>query len=117
MKLREIAQKLELRNLTPEKEVDRSVEVSTGHAGDLLSNVLAHASPGGVLVTVQVHLNVIAVSMHADLKAVIFAGGMVPEESVRQKAMEEGLILYSTHESTFDTAGRLYALGLRGRCV
>jgi len=113
--LGEIAQKLNLLSLTPEQESDRLAEVSAGHASDLLSEVLAHAPPGGVLVTVQVHLNVIAVSMHAGLRAVIFAGGMVPEESVRQKAVDEGLILYSTNESTFDIVGRLYALGLRGK--
>ena len=117
MNLSEIARKLSLRELTPEQESDRSTEVSTGHASDLLSDVLAHAPSGGLLVTVQVHLNVVAVSVHAGLRAIIFAGGMVPEESVRRKAVEEGLILYSTAESSFDTAGRLYALGLRGKRV
>jgi hypothetical protein len=40
---------------------------------------------------------------------------MRPEELVRLKAIQEGLPLLATKESTFELAGRLYALGLRGR--
>lgn len=115
MKLLDIAQRLNLRNLTPEKETEQQAEVWSGHSCDLLSDVLANAPQGGLLVTIQVHLNVIAVCVHAELKAVIFAGGMVPEESVIQKGIEEGLVLYATEESAFDTVGKLYALGLRGK--
>jgi hypothetical protein len=114
VRLREIAEKLNLVNLTPLNDSDQLLDVTAGHASDLLSDVLANAPAGGLLVTIQVHLNVIAVCVHAGLTAVIFAGGMIPEESVRQKAADEGLILYSAKESTFDIAGGLYALGLRG---
>jgi predicted transcriptional regulator len=47
--------------------------------------------------------------------AVIFTSGMVPEEAVRNKAMEEGIPLFATKESTFDAAGKLYGLGIRGQ--
>ncbi len=111
MKLSEICRKLDLRPLTPELTVDRDVEY--GHASDLLSDVLANAPDGGLLVTLQVHLNVIAVALHASLAGVIFTTGMVPEEAVRQKAVAEGLPLFAARRSTFEVAGRLYALGLR----
>jgi len=45
---------------------------------------------------------------------VVFTSGMLPDEAVRAKAAEQKLPLYSTPASTFDTAGRLYAMGLRG---
>ena len=48
MKLREIAEKLRLRMLTPELEPRMSREVAKGHASDLLSDVLANAPPGGL---------------------------------------------------------------------
>jgi hypothetical protein len=114
MKLNEIVEKLSLENLTPEI-VSNGVEVSGGHASDLLSDVLANAPSSGVLVTIQVHLNVIAIAVHAGLAAVIFAAGRTPDEAVKAKAVEEGVRLYVSRESTFDVAGRLYALGLRGR--
>jgi len=80
----------------------------------LLSDVLAHAPKGGVLVTVQVHLNVIAVAVHAELAAIVFASGRIPDDAVRAKAVEEGIALYGSERSAFDIVGRLYELGVRG---
>lgn len=114
MKLDDIAKQLALENLTPELRSGGSIDVSGGHASDLLSDVLANAPKGGVLVTIQAHINVVAVSVHAGLAAVIFASGKFPADSVRQKAVEEGIQLYSSKEPTFTIVGRLYALGLRG---
>jgi hypothetical protein len=114
MKLKDIVQKLGLTNLTPEIQIGESVDVSAGHASDLLSDVLANAPSGSVLVTIQAHMNVIAVALHAGIAAVIFASGMEPDEAVRNRATLEKLSLFSSNESTFDIAGQLYALGLRG---
>jgi hypothetical protein len=113
MKLRDLAGRLELEPLTPEIPAD-DVDVTAGYVSDLLSDVLANAPRGGVLVTVQVHLNVIAVSVHAELAAVILASGRIPDESVRRKAIEEKIALYGSKASAFDIVGRLYELGVRG---
>jgi predicted transcriptional regulator len=115
MTLGDIVARLGLENLTTELQVNGGGEVKRAHASDLLSDVLANAPAGGLLLTIQVHMNVIAVAMHAGLAAVVFTGGMRPEESVRLKAVQESLPLLATTESTFDLAGRLYALGLRGQ--
>jgi predicted transcriptional regulator len=115
MTLKKIAENLQLSALTPEVALDDSVDVRAAHASDLLSDVLANAPGGGLLLTIQVHLNVIAVALHAGLCGVIFTSGMEPDEAVRAKAREEGLPLLGTAEQTFDVAGKLYALGLRGR--
>jgi len=115
MKLDRIAEKLGLKNLTPELSPGVNPDVVAGHVSDLLSDVLANAPSGGVLVTIQVHMNVLAVSVHAGLAAVIFSGGRAPEEPVRRKAIEERIPLYVSEESSFDVVGRLYSLGLRGR--
>jgi predicted aconitase with swiveling domain len=115
MTLGNIVSTLGLEVLTPELSVNGGADVEKGHASDLLSDVLAHAPSGGILLTIQVHMNVIAVALHAGLSAVIFTEGMRPEELVRLRAVQEGLPLLATNESTFELAGRLYALGLRGR--
>ncbi len=111
MKLDQIARELGLTELTP---MESDADVTRGYASDLLSDVLANAPEGGVLVTLQVHLNVIAVASHAELAAVIFAGGRTPDDEVLQKATAEGLALLSASEGTFDVVGRLYALGVKG---
>jgi hypothetical protein len=114
MTIGHLAQSLGLENLTPDLAAE-GTDVERAHASDLLSDVLANAPTGGVLLTLQVHMNVIAVAMHAGLAAVVFTSGMRPDDSVRLKAVKEGILLLATTLSTFDAAGQLYALGLRGR--
>jgi hypothetical protein len=114
MKMSSVAQELGLKCLTPELKSAGEINVTGGHSSDLLSDVLANAPDRGVLVTLQVHLNVIAVAVHAGLSAIIFSGGRLPEDEVRAKAVEEHLPLYVSEEPTFDVVGRLYGMGLRG---
>ena len=112
MEMSRIVQSLSLAPLTP--QVAAEGDITRAHASDLLSDVLANAPTGGLLLTIQVHMNVIAVALHAGLAAVVFTTGMRPDAAVTAKAVEEKLPLFVTDESTFDAAGRLYALGLRG---
>ncbi|HEY9594540.1 MAG TPA: serine kinase [Spirochaetia bacterium] len=115
MTLGQITKELGLEILTPELTVNGGADVTRAHASDLLSDVLANAPTGGLLLTIQVHMNVVAVAVHAGLAAVVFTAGMRPEESVRLKAVQEGIPLLATGAATFDVAGKLYGLGLRGR--
>lgn len=113
MTLQQLAQELGLECLTPEVDAGAR-DIRAGYASDLLSDVLAHGPAGGVLVTVQVHLNVVAVATHADLAAVIFALDRRPEPNVLAKAVAEGIAMYVAPVSAFDVVGRLYGLGIRG---
>ena len=110
--LKEVVEKLNAEPVSSVHSLERPIE--GGYASDLLSDVLAHAPAGGVLVTLQVHLNVIAVASHAELAAVIFAGGRRPDDDVIEKAAAEGLSLYLSPAGTFDVVGRLYTLGVKG---
>ena len=112
MTLAQIQHALGLGCLTPGLGLDR--EVTAAHASDLLSDALANAPAGGMLLTIQVHLNVVAVALHAQQAAVVFTWGMQPDEAVVRKAVEEGLPLFAAAASTFEVAGQLYALGVRG---
>ena len=114
MKLDDIARKLDLTLLTPETPAIADAEITRGYASDLLSDVLAHAPGGGLLVTLQVHLNVIAVASHAELAAVVFAGGRHPEADAIAKAAAEDIVLYISGDDTFDVVGRLYEMGVKG---
>ena len=115
MNLETMARELGLESLTPGLTGAGEVEVTAGYASDLLSDVLANAPEGGVLVTLQVHLNVIAVASHAELGAVVFTWGRRPEPDVVAKAVAEELHLYVTPADTFEVVGRLYAQGVKGR--
>jgi hypothetical protein len=112
MTLAQVQHALGLGCLTPGLDLGR--EVTAAHASDLLSDALANAPAGGVLLTIQVHLNVVAVALHAGQAAVVFTWGMQPDETVVKRAIEEGLPLFAAAASTFEVAGQLYALGVRG---
>jgi hypothetical protein len=114
MNLTEIARTLELEPLTPQVAPDPAAQVTAGYVSDLLSDVLANGPSGGVLVTIQVHMNVIAVAVHAEMAAVIFASGRTPDDAVCAKAAEAGIALYVSKASAFEIVGRLHGLGLRG---
>jgi len=114
MRLEELAKALDLTELTPPGAGSEDGDITRGYASDLLSDVLAHAPAGAVLVTLQVHLNVIAVASHAGLRAVIFSCGRTPDDDSIAKAEEEGLRLFRSAADTFDVVGQLHDLGIRG---
>jgi len=115
MTLANFIEKLELEDLTPQLALGPATELTAGYVSALLSDVLANAPSGGVLVTVQVHLNAVAVAVHAELAAVVFAAGRRPDSEVRDRAVAEGIRLFASRDAAFDLVGKLYALGLRGR--
>ena len=117
MRLEDLVQVLELEELTIGDPSNTDADITRGYASDLLSDVLANAPTGGILVTLQVHLNVIAVASHAGLRAVIFSCGRRPEDDVVERSTEEGLSLYASKADTFELAGRLYQMGLRGNAA
>ena len=114
MNLATLIQRLNLENITPEIALGQTRDLERGYVSDLLSDVMGNAPAGGVLVTVQVHLNVVAVAVHAELAAVIFALGRKPDEVTRARAVQENIVLLVSREPAFDIVGKLYALDIRG---
>lgn len=92
-----------------------AIEPTNGYVSDLLSCVMAGAGRGGVWVTLQAHLNIVAVAALLDLKAVIITEGAQPEAATLARANAEGVTLFSTQKKSFEVAGQLWALGLRGQ--
>lgn len=91
-----------------DKTVDK--EVSGAYCSDLLSDVIANARAGNVLITVLTHQNVIGVAALVGLSAVIMTGGMLPEESAVLAADREGIPVFTTGLGSFETAGRVHRL-------
>ena len=114
MTIGEMSRILGLEDLTPELASGDEAALTGGYVSDLLSDVLAHAPRGGLLVTVQVHMNVVAVAVHAGLTAVVFVSGRRPQGAVIERARMERVRLFASHETGFDLVGRLYERGVRG---
>ena len=88
--------------------------VTGGYASDLLSDVIAHAQPGNLWVTLQIHPNIVAVASMKELAGIILVNGRQPEEETLQKAESENLPILVSQLPTFELVGRLYSLGVRG---
>jgi hypothetical protein len=114
MKLKELAARVGLETLTPDLATELEVDVRTAHASDLLSDILTGAPAGSLAITIQSHLNTVAVAVNAHLAGVVYASGRRPGPEVIERADEERVPLFTTEESTFDVSGRLYEAGVRG---
>ncbi len=112
MQLSQIIQAMDLKVVSGDP--DLPVEVDMAHISDILSDVMARGVKGAIWITKQTHMNVIAICYFKSLAAVILPDALEPDESVLSKAREKSILVLSTPFSTFEVAGRLYALGLRG---
>ena len=105
----ELNELLEGTLLTP----DNGKQIKSGFTCDLLSWVMAHGSEGMAWITVQTHMNVIAVATLHDMSCVIIPDGNKMEADVAQKAAEEGVAVISTTLSAFEACGRMYSKGIK----
>lgn len=112
MSLDKIIDQLNLVVLTEQKDFSQIVPTA-GYTSDLLSCVMAGASQRALWVTLQSHINIIAVAALLDLSAIIITEGAMPDQMTLAKANEQNITLLSTKESTFSVVGKLWELGLR----
>jgi len=106
MLVKEVAEKLELKILA----AGQDQPVTSGYVSDLLSDVIANAEEGCLWITVQRHLNIVAVAQLKKLAGIVLSRGSEPDAAVLARAAQEGLFILSTPETSFNVAGRLYAL-------
>jgi len=112
MTLQEIIAKLNLKVLTTPRDFS-AITPKGGYASDLLSCVMAGAQPDNVWVTLQAHMNVVAVASLREVAAVIITEGAQPEADVLAKATEQGVILLSTSAPSYEVVGKLWEMGIR----
>lgn len=100
MTLKEIAEKT---SGTIEVEV-QDAEVSCAYAGDLLSDVMGHAGDDSVLITVQNHLNTIAVCTLAGIRAIVICHGRPVPSEMAEAAKRESVAIVVTPLSQYAAA-------------
>ena len=113
MTVAELIKLIDARDMTP--EVDKGAEVSCGYTCDLLSWVMAHGTAGMAWVTVQTHMNVIAVASLMEMAAVIIPEGIQMEQPSLEKAKDEGITVLQTKLTAYEICARLAAAGLSGK--
>lgn len=110
MTVQELAGLIGARSLTEGPEGPR--EVKCGYVCDLLSWVMARGRAGMAWVTVQTHMNVVAVASLHEMACVILPDGIVMDEAPLEKAREEGIVVLSSPLSAYALCGLMYAGGL-----
>jgi hypothetical protein len=109
MKLQDIATKLEIKNLT--QVFDR--EVTGVYISDMVSDVIANAKAGNLLVTVQVHANALAAANLVDICGIVVAQGKRPPDDVLKMAERHEITIFATDLNRWQLATKLYEAGVR----
>lgn len=114
MTLKEIKELLEAEVLLGEDHMD--IEVKTAFVADLMSDVLAFATAGSLLITGLTNPQVLRTADVIDIAAVIMGRGKRPAPETMQLAERLNIPILTTRYILFEVAGRLYMKGIRG-CV
>lgn len=97
--------------LTPDVPLGRNVKGGCG--ADLMSDVLASVKPEAVLLTGLCNIQVVRTAQMADISAIVFVRGKIPQTEIVKLATEENIPLITSPFGTFELCGRLYEAGLR----
>jgi serine kinase of HPr protein (carbohydrate metabolism regulator) len=110
MNLKEIIEKLNLSVKCVGNKLDN--EIIGGYASDLLSDVIANSQKRNIWITMQVHVNIVAVAVLKELSAIVIVNGREPNEDTLKKAQEENIVILSSKLPAFKLVGKLYELGV-----
>lgn len=113
MNLQQIIEQLDLTVLTEPRDFT-TIAASGGYSSDLLSCVMAGAKKGQLWITLQAHLNIVAVAALNELAAIIITENAQPDAVSIAKANQQDVILLSTTRSTYEINGKLWEMGIHG---
>ena len=110
MKLTELVEKTGWKVLAGDPAA--APEVTGVYCGDLLSWVMGNGEPGQAWITVQVHMNVVAVAMLREFSCLVIADGAEPSEEMLARAAGEGLAVLGSDLPVYETAVKLFEAGI-----
>ncbi len=110
MNIQSLAELTNSKLLTP--ETDQTREVTCGYSCDLLSWVMAHGKSGMAWITVQTHMNAVAVATLMEMAAIIVPEGIAVPEEVVERASNEGLAILSSEKAAYELCGLMYGAGI-----
>lgn len=108
MKLSDLVEELDLEVKTCKDGLGN--DVKGAYVSDLLSDVMANSMEGNAWITLQTHLNIVAVAGLKNLAGIIIVNNRPVQEDVLKKAETEKITILTTPLSSFEAAGRLYRL-------
>ena len=112
MNLQQIIDRLNLTILTESHDF-AGITPTGGYSSDLLSCVMAGAKKGHLWITLQAHLNIVAVAALNEVAAIIITEDAQPDAASIAKANQQGVVLLSTPRATYEVNGMLWEFGIR----
>jgi len=112
MTLAEVKRILNADVIVGEDKLD--MEVEQGFAADLMSDVLAFAKEGSMLLTGLTNPLVVRTADTLDLRVIVFVRGKRPAPDAIKLAQEKNIPLLATRYILFESCGRLFEAGMRG---
>ena len=110
MTIKELIPLIDAKVITP--GADLSKEVLCGYTCDLLSWVMANGQEGMAWVTVQIHMNVIAVAALAEMACVVLPENIEMPAEILKKAADEGLRVLKSPLTAYTICGRMMEKGV-----
>lgn len=77
---------------------------------DLLSWVMAKSKPKNAWITIQSHVNIVAVALMVEQSCIIVSEGVEVEKEAVEKANEEAMPILSFPGTSYEAAIKLYQL-------
>lgn len=87
-------------------------EISGGYSGDLLSDVIANTDKNNIWITMQTHLNIVAVASLKELSAIIIVMNRKVDDEVIEKAKSEKITILRTDKTAYQISGMIFSLGV-----
>ncbi len=91
-------------NLDVETQVNNDITFDNVYIGDLLSVVMSNAKENRIWITIQTHLNIVAVAGLIDISAILVVENMDVDEDTVEKANELGIPILTTDKSAYEVA-------------
>ena len=108
MNLAELVEQLNLSIFSGKEALSKPV--TGGYTSDLLSDVMGHAEPGQVWITLQTHKNVVAIASLKELSAIILVKGYKPDDEMLSQSIAERIPVLGTTLETFEITGCVFML-------
>ncbi len=101
MKIKELAEKLDLKVLT---SYDEEREITGCYSGDLLSWVMSRAQEGDVWLTVMGNINAVAVAVLTDCACIVLTENASLDEQAKNKAELQGVCFLQSEKNAYELA-------------
>jgi serine kinase of HPr protein (carbohydrate metabolism regulator) len=108
MTVNELAIKTNLKIFTGNSGLQNTI--TGGYVSDLLSDVMGNAQQGNVWITLQNHLNVVAIASLRDLACIVLVKSIEPPAEVIEKAIDENIAILGSKQNTFELTAKIHQM-------